>query len=65
MKIKHLLALYVLTISIATIGSLFKIMSWPFASELLIIGMLSQAIILLLLVIKLLRFKDPDSILNK
>jgi|AntRauMFilla1563_2_1112583.scaffolds.fasta_scaffold01155_4 hypothetical protein len=57
MKKKYLpsLILFIFGMILTIIGSLFKIMHWPGASILLVIGMLSEAIALILIIITLQR----------
>lgn len=52
MKKKYLpsLILFLLGIVITIIGSLFKLMHWPGASIILVIGMLSEAIAIIILI---------------
>ena len=52
MKKKYLpsLILFLLGIVISIIGSLFKLMHWPGASIILVIGMLSEAIAIIILI---------------
>lgn len=59
MQKKYLLPLIVFLIGmiITIIGSLFKIMHWPGASIMLIIGMLSQATALIILIVTILKKK--------
>jgi hypothetical protein len=59
MQKKYLLPLIVFLIGmiITIIGSLFKIMHWPGASIMLIIGMLSEATALIILIITILKKK--------
>ena len=42
---------------ITIIGSLFKLMHWPGASIMLIIGMLSEAIAIIILIVTILKNK--------
>lgn len=63
MKIKHILVLFIFGFIVTVIGALFKLESWPYASELLIIGLPLKALALLLLIIKLLRNKT-NKLLN-
>jgi GldL N-terminal domain len=59
MQKKYLLPLIVFLIGmiITIIGSLFKIMHWPGASIMLIIGMLSEATALIILIVTILKKK--------
>ncbi len=59
MQKKYLLPLIVFLIGmiLTIIGSLFKIMHWPGASIMLIIGMLSEAAALIILIITILKKK--------
>jgi hypothetical protein len=51
------LLLFLLGIAITIIGALFKIMHWPFASGLLIIGMTLEVIAISFLIATLLKNK--------
>jgi hypothetical protein len=57
MKKKYLLPLilFLLGIAITIIGALFKIMHWPGANFILIIGMLTEAIAIITLIVVLLK----------
>jgi len=61
MKIKHLLSLFIFAFLITIVGALFKLMHWPGASILLIIGTFIKVISGVILIIKLLtnnKFKE-------
>jgi len=61
MKIKHLLSLFIFAFLITIVGALFKLMHWPGASTLLIIGTFIKVISGVILIIKLLtnnKFKE-------
>ena len=51
------LILFLIGMVITIIGSLFKIMHWPGASIMLIIGMLSEATALIILIVTILKKK--------
>jgi hypothetical protein len=57
MKKKYLLPLilFLLGIAITIIGALFKIMHWPGANFILIIGMLTEAIAIITLIVVILK----------
>jgi hypothetical protein len=57
MEKKYLLPLilFLLGIAITIIGALFKIMHWPGANFILIIGMLTEAIAIITLIVVLLK----------
>jgi hypothetical protein len=57
MKYKYIGLIGIIGISIYMVGSLFKIESWPYASEMLILGVLFKFIALMMLIVKI--FKDP------
>jgi hypothetical protein len=63
MKIKHILVIFILGFMITSLGALFKLESWPYASELLIIGLPMKVLAGLLLIVKLLLNK-ADKTLN-
>jgi NhaP-type Na+/H+ or K+/H+ antiporter len=65
MKFKHVLALFILSTIFILLGALFKIQSWPTAGILLTAGMGLIGVTMLLGVIKLVSYKNEDSILNK
>ena len=68
MKNKHLLILFFLTMILVVIGALFKIMHWAYAgitgNTLLSIGLVSEAIVILLLILKITKDNKSD-FLNK
>ena len=65
MKIKHILALFVLGVCVVVLGALFKIQHWPGASKMLIVGMIAQVVSGILFIWKLLTMKDSKDFLNK
>ena len=68
MKNKHLLILFFLTMILVVIGALFKIMHWTYAgitgNALLSIGLVSEAIVIVLLILKITK-DDKSDFLNK
>ena len=68
MKNKHLLILFFVAMILVVIGALFKIMHWEFAgitgNTLLSIGLLSEAIVIVLLIVKITR-DNKSGFLNK
>ncbi|WP_396140483.1 gliding motility protein GldL [Flavobacterium sp.] len=68
MKNKHLLILFFLTMILVVIGALFKIMHWTYAgitgNALLSIGLVSEAIVIVLLILKITKDNKSD-FLNK
>ena len=61
MKVKYILAIFLLGMFITTIGALFKIQHWPYGSELLTVGSLTEGLAFLLGIWKLFtteKFKD-------
>lgn len=65
LKFKFIIVLFILGICGLQIGTLFKIQSWYGAGMIYTFGSLVITLSLLLLMIKVLRYKDPESILNK
>lgn len=65
MKYKHILIAFALGCIITIIGALFKIMHWPGASLLLILGMLSEASAGVMLIVKIYKDQNPNGFLNK
>ncbi len=59
MKNTHILVLFLIGMVVTVLGALFKIMHWPGARFLLIIGMVFEAAAALFLILKLLK-KDKD-----
>lgn len=53
MKIKYTVIVFVISLIVLVLGSLMKIMSWPGANELLMLGTALQVITYLLFIIKL------------
>lgn len=51
------LIIFIIGMVITIIGSLFKVMHWPGASIMLVIGMLSEAIALIILIFTILKNK--------
>jgi hypothetical protein len=65
MKVKHILILFISVYILRIIGGFFKLESWPYASELLILGTAVLILSLIIALIKLLIIKDLNSFLNK
>jgi len=65
MKNKYILIAFILGFILTVIGALFKIMHWPGASILLILGMLSEALAGVMLIIKIYKDQNPNGFLNK
>ena len=51
----YLAAVFIFSIAIALLGALFKLMHWPGANFMLMIGMLSEAIAIITLIVVLLK----------
>ena len=64
MKNKHLLILFLISSIVIIIGALFKIMHWSGASILLTIGLLSEVLVVVMLILKLFN-DDKNNFLNK
>jgi len=64
MKIKHLLSLFIFAFLITLVGGLFKLMHWPGASVLLIIGTFIKVLSGVILIIKLLTNNKFKAFLN-
>ena len=68
MKNKHLLILFFIAMILVIVGALFKIMHFEYAgitgNTLLSVGLLAEAIVILLLILKMFRDKKSD-FLNK
>nr|WP_294936719.1 hypothetical protein [uncultured Flavobacterium sp.] len=56
---------FILGSIITIIGALFKLMHWPYASFLLIMGMLCEALAGCMLIIKIYKDQNPNGFLNK
>lgn len=65
MKVKHILALFILGLICTVLGALFKIMHWPGAPELLTAGIFLQVIAGFLGIWKLFTNKEFKNFLNK
>ncbi|MCF6129427.1 hypothetical protein L1S35_07065 [Flavobacterium sp. AS60] len=67
-KNKHLLVLFFIAMILVVIGALFKIMHWEFAgitaNIMLSVGLLSEAIVIVLLILKITKDNKSD-FLNK
>ena len=57
MKNTQILTLFIIGTVLVTIGAMFKILKWPFASLFLIVGMTFEAVSGVLLVIKMYKKK--------
>lgn len=65
MKYKHVIVLYLIAWFILSVGFLWKIQSWPYASEFLFFGTIILVIAHFLMIAKIASHKDPNSFLNK
>lgn len=65
MKYRYILIVFILGFVITVIGALFKLMHWPGASLMLILGMLSEALAGIMLIIKIIKDQNPNGFLNK
>lgn len=65
MKNRHILIIFIMAMIVVIIGAVFKVMHWPGAGSMLVLGMLGQAFALLLLIIKVLRDRNKNHFLNK
>lgn len=65
MKYWHILVIFIMATAITIIGALFKIMHWPGASLMLMIGMGGQFISLVLLAAKVVSERKNNGPLNK
>ena len=67
-KNKHLLILFFIAMIIVFIGALFKIMHWAYAgitgNTLLSIGLVSEAIVIVLLILKITKDNKSDFLNN-
>ncbi|PTX58750.1 hypothetical protein C8N46_11258 [Kordia periserrulae] len=64
MKVKHIIAIFLLGILITIVGSLFKIQHWPYGGELLTVGSLTESLAILLGIWKLFSTKKFQDFLN-
>ena len=64
MKVKHIIVLFLLGMFITIIGALFKIQHWPYGSEILTVGSLTEGLAMLLGIWKLLTTKKFKEFLN-
>lgn len=65
MKYWHILVIFIMATAIMIVGALFKIMHWPGASLMLMIGMGGQFISLVLLAAKVVSERKNNGPLNK
>lgn len=65
LKYKYVLILFFISWSILSMGKLFKIQSWPFASEMLTIGTLLEVFSYILAILKCAFTFNTNSFLNK
>lgn len=64
MKNTQILVLFLIGAVLIFCGALFKIMEWPMASLLLIVGMTFEAVAGILIFLKLFKNNDSDSFLD-
>ena len=64
MKVKHIIALFLLGVFFTIIGALFKIQHWPYGRILLTIGSFTQGLAFLLGIWKILTNKKFKDFLN-
>lgn len=65
MKNWHILIVFIFAMAIVVVGALFKIMHWPGASMMLILGMGGQFLSLILLAAKIINDRKKNQFLNK
>ena len=65
MKVKYILALFIITFIIMTIGTLFKIMHWPYGNEFIILATIIKVIVGILAIWKLFTMQGFKDFLNK
>ena len=65
MKVKHILALFLITFIIMTIGALFKVMHWPYGNEFIILATIIKVIVGILAIWKLFTMQGFKDFLNK
>ncbi len=65
MKVKHILALFILAFIVMSIGSLFKIMHWPYSNEFIISATFLKVIVGVLGVWKVFTMQSFKDFLNK
>ncbi|MGX7666602.1 GldL-related protein [Flavobacterium pedocola] len=62
---KNIRYLFILGCVIALVGLLFKVMQWPYASLILILGMFCLAIAGIKLIIKIYNDQNPNGLFKK
>ena len=65
MKYWHILIIFIVAMAVVIVGALFKIMHWPGASVLLMLGMGGQFLSLILLAAKIINDRKNNRFLNK
>jgi hypothetical protein len=65
MKYWHILVLFLVGFAITIIGALFKILHWPGAALMLMLGMGLKAFTVVLLIIKIIQNRKSSHIFNK
>lgn len=65
MKNWHIIIIFLISLVLVVIGALFKLMHWPYASIMLIVGMGGKALAILLFIIKIVRERNTIDFLNK
>jgi hypothetical protein len=64
MKNRQILIVFLIGLVVTTVGGLFKIMHWPGASLMLIVGMTFEALAIVLLIAKLWKGNDKGGFLD-
>lgn len=65
MKVKHILALFLIAYIVMTIGALLKIMHWPYGNELITFSTVLKVIAALLAIWKVFTMQGFKDFLNK
>lgn len=62
---KKIMLTFILGCVITIIGAMFKLMHWPWATMILVTGMLCEVVSGCMLLIKIVKDQNPNSFLNK
>ena len=65
MKVKHILALFIIAYIVITIGALFKIMHWPYGNELITFATILKVMAGMLAIWKVFTMQGFKDFLNK
>lgn len=65
MKVKHIVAFFLIAFIVLTVGTLFKVMHWPYGNEFIIIATILKVIAGILAIWKVFTMQSFKNFLNK